>query len=1172
MKRQISITLDAMAKPIAYVGIVMLAATTATGATLSPGDDIAAALEAAQDGETLTLAAGTYDLPAELVVTKAVTISGAGAGQTVLRRAASVADMRLMRVSADATVENLTLLGGSLSKKYNNYETGSAAIFSAGTLQNCEIACCTNLMTGKDGATLVLSGTAVARGCLIRDNYSLDNVGGAVYLAGTAALSNSVVRGNCNRSVRIFKTSSGSIVFIGAATAEVRNCTVTENFAARCCAVYTKTGKVCDSIIWGNDGSDTGAGGFNYDGTASLFVNCHTASDPDFADPAAGDYRLALSSPVNAALGACGKVMSATPACSFRADARAVLAGAAVAFTAVCTNAVAASYDWAVGDGTTLQTAGPSVSHTYAAPGVYTVSLAASGAGSCVRTGYVTVRPADIYVDGASAAPAEPYATPATAARGIAEAVACALSGATVHVAAGDYPLDDILTLPAGVALVGSGFTNSILRLTVSTRAVTILTGSRIEGVTVTGGNLPAAWAGCAGIKCVGGTIASCCVSNNAVGGNNVQGGGITLSGGVLTHSVVCFNKASWIGAGSSGYGGGAYVSAKSVIDTCLFYGNEARSGDGGGIYLNATCYMTNCTVVANTTINKTGGGFYVSNAGSTSKIVNCIFSDNIAANDAGAGAPNYSGTSAGVTALANNVSHCLFGNDSAVLGSDAVSGDAKFRAPSAHDYRIAANSAARDVGLAAASIPADLDGHARDATPDIGCYEYIAALEPFGCVIDFSPIHVFSDETVAFSGEAVNPPGGATPAFTWTLEDQNGAIVTFSGAEVTRTLPSPGLYTVTLSATAGGSTATATSEDTLLVAARTNYVSSAANAGAAFPYATPATAAENIADVLPWLIDGSTVVLDAGRHLLDAECALTIGARFVGQGRDATTITRRTARSGRCFRLNHPAAELARLTIEGGYNVTQFGSGGNILIDSVGGIVRDCTIRAGLITGTYNGTGGAGVAASSAAALVENCVFEANTNNHTTADNWATGAAASISAGTFRNCLFIRNVGNISATVYAGADATLDNCTFAANENTGAHARAVALWLGGAATVRNCLFAGNASSANTAADSGTLGKPNWYLGGAAFGANVSHGCWGGSTALGADSADAGRLRLKRDGWHAYAASSSRDAGLFLGWMEGARDLDGNDRVLGKAPDIGCCECLNGPATCLLLR
>ena len=64
---------------------------------------------------------------------------------------------------------------------------------------------------------------------------------------------------------------------------------------------------------------------------------------------------------------------------------------------------------------------------------------------------------------------------------------------------------------------------------------------------------------------------------------------------------------------------------------------------------------------------------------------------------------------------------------------------------------------------------------------------------------------------------------------------------------------------------------------------------------------------------------------------------------------------------------------------------------------------------------------------------------------------------------------------------------------------------------------------------------------------------------------VGFKGADAGDFRID-------AFSSCRNKGLFLDWMDGATDLDGNPRIFGKAPDIGCYECQVGPGLMLLMR
>jgi hypothetical protein len=77
-----------------------------------------------------------------------------------------------------------------------------------------------------------------------------------------------------------------------------------------------------------------------------------------------------------------------------------------------------------------------------------------------------------------------------------------------------------------------------------------------------------------------------------------------------------------------------------------------------------------------------------------------------------------------GVTVSASNN---LFWNNFAdpINGTNPVLGDPHFINPSSGDYRIGAGSAAIDHGMQA-GVTTDIDGNIRDATPDIGAYEYM--------------------------------------------------------------------------------------------------------------------------------------------------------------------------------------------------------------------------------------------------------------------------------------------------------------------------------------------------------------------------------------------------------------------------------------------------------------
>ena len=70
--------------------------------------------------------------------------------------------------------------------------------------------------------------------------------------------------------------------------------------------------------------------------------------------------------------------------------------------------------------------------------------------------------------------------------------------------------------------------------------------------------------------------------------------------------------------------------------------------------------------------------------------------------------------------------------------------------------------------------------------------------------------------------------------------------------------------------------------------------------------------------------------------------------------------------------------------------------------------------------------------------------------------------------------------------------------------------------------------------------------------------------------------ADGGRgIRFDKaanENWRPREASPLTDAGVFFGWMAGARDLAGRPRAHGAAPDVGCYEHFGEPPGVLVLR
>ncbi len=289
---------------------------------------------------------------------------------------------------------------------------------------------------------------------------------------------------------------------------------------------------------------------------------------------------------------------------------------------------------------------------------------------------------------------------------------AAAPSHGTVTLGEGYFTLGAELMVTGGVSLVGQGWSKTVLRQTAAHRVTTVKDGSRIEGVTLTGGKTTTNWENGAGANVLNGTISRCRILQNHAGytGNCIYGGGVYFEKGSIDHSIVALNKAG----GATAAGGGIAwrnSSGPLTIDACLVYGNSVLNGNGGGIAVlmgNPAVTVRNTTIAGNSAGAK-GGGLSDETYNHTVKLVNCIVSGNSAVS----GEADVNGTIS--SASSNNL----------VGGSPAFIGAAY------NDYHLSANSPANGAGVAYEGIGADLDGVSFAAPPSIGCYESDGSLPP---------------------------------------------------------------------------------------------------------------------------------------------------------------------------------------------------------------------------------------------------------------------------------------------------------------------------------------------------------------------------------------------------------------------------------------------------------
>ncbi|MEO8083672.1 MAG: right-handed parallel beta-helix repeat-containing protein [Ardenticatenales bacterium] len=187
--RRISIALALLATAAAFSSPAVRAAATIT--VCPTGCDhptLGAAVQAAVEGDTIEVGAGNY--PAGVAVDKAITIRGAGPEQTVLNGGGRTAVLALRNTTGRATIENLTLTGGTgVAIEHQIY-----------------------------GAGLYIKGkAATARNIVVRDNHSARDGGGIYIDAGDVTLVDVIVKDNSagNAGGGVFANDGGTLTMIG---------------------------------------------------------------------------------------------------------------------------------------------------------------------------------------------------------------------------------------------------------------------------------------------------------------------------------------------------------------------------------------------------------------------------------------------------------------------------------------------------------------------------------------------------------------------------------------------------------------------------------------------------------------------------------------------------------------------------------------------------------------------------------------------------------------------------------------------------------------------------------------------------------------------------------------------------------------------------------------------
>ena len=742
--------------------------------------------------------------------------------------------------------------------------------------------------------------------------------------------------------------------------------------------------------------------------------------------------------------------------------------------------------------------------------------------------------------DGNAGTQGAPFATIAKAITEANAAIDGGADSATIHVGDGTYA-EHTLTLEKPITIVGeSGDRDAVIvnangSASNYRRAFTLNhAAATVSGITVKNGYAKESGNNAGGnilIGANGGVVTNCVVINGfAIGGGNIR-----LSGenALVVDCVVTNGIAEWSW-------GGNIAATYGRISRCLVangtslatYGGES-SGDSGNVYLGNSAVMENCLVMGGVVRDNNANnanGVYM--AGS-SRLVNCTIVKNRSDSYANVPAVN---AGADTVRIVNCV---LYGNGGTAAKEWGNANGACY------------------VNCATASGAAITSGTGNIATvTDAAFADYAGG--------DYRP---------AKRGVLVNV------GTSWADYLAQGAASTLDLAGAAR------FYGGCLDIGCYESDAAGFTLPDYYVAKTGDddndgtQASPFATIGMAIAAANATIAGGSAAAVTVHVGDGTYA-----EHSMTLEKPITV----VGESgnRDAVIVNANGSVSTprRAFTLNHAAATVSGITMKNGHarGSGTVGAGGNVLIDSNGGVVTNCVVANGFAAG------GGNIRLNGADALVVDCVVTNGTadwsrggniyaypgrvsrclvaNGAAKAGGTDTGDAGNAYLGlsaVMENCLVMGgsvqdNVAGNANGVYLADESRLVNCTIVKNRTD---SRALVPAVNASAdTVRvvNCVLYGNGGTA--AREWGNANGACYVNCATASGAAIIGGTGNIATLTDADFADyaGGDYTPKKDG-ELYNAGTSRSDYRSHGATSQV-DLAGAARIQGGLLDIGCYE------------
>ncbi len=731
-----------------------------------------------------------------------------------------------------------------------------------------------------------------------------------------------------------------------------------------------------------------------------------------------------------------------------------------------------------------------------------------------------------------------------------------------------------------------------------------------------------------------GGTVTNCIVRNavmTAAGKTQASGSGIYCDSvdGLITHCVITNNSFSFgdaAGGNAWHYGGVSGVCLKQgkLLHSLIAHNTTKNHKFGAAVLVGthnitdaSSTLMENCTIADNHATGVTGSVMvpvmYMCKQSSSSAdkaksavIRNSFFCDNKNVDDKKTFiCADYALTSYYKTM---NITNCA---TDATLPSATDFPTYGFIATSdfnvSTDFKPASNSSLVDKGASMlVKTSLDLAGNDRvydgnnDGTDivDIGCYEYVGGDvqlpvsipvfsyetdTKFYPTLDVKLTCETEDASVYYTTDGTEPSAKNgtlyEDAITLNQTTTIKAIAVKDGMEASDVVSATYIYKVVL--------------PVYYVASRGSDTTGDGTRNA--PFAT-------IAHAVSEAEEGKEVRVGAGLYEITEAISLTKAIAIIGETGNPEDVVVRNTNQGqyvtsRVFEINHANAVLSGVAVEGGsLSGVADVKGGNIWIDSNGGMVTNCIVRNAKINNgpsEKTGLGGAGIWCNSDKGIITHCVI---TNNYgtrngafnaagvsmTTVDRWGSCAATVfLQSGKLLQSFIAHNTAekDFSASiVYLGGGAVMENCSVIENRAEGTFGDFYPVLFQGSAspTIRNTLIYGNTGISG----SKELFPARWRT---QYAANLT-AAYGRFVNCATDAAlpdgfvttpamITEGIKFQKNSFCPSPDSSLKDAGAEMTYPV-AVDLAGNPRLYkeDKPVDIGCYECQGAIGLRIILR